>query len=360
MDWREIFKVMRKYVEFLFVILLMFCSFGFVSGEFVIETDEYASVTEALAAIPMDSETVTLKLSKSNLKDNETSIDLPYDRNIKEIIIIHDDNISEASFPLVERICANGVPLTIGEGITLENTSIYGGRCVSGEDASLESASLTISGKVGFVFGGGLATDGGRSDVAETSVTLTKSGLVYYEIFGGGHAHGSGSSASAESTTLKISGTSDYVLGGGFAEEGGSAECGSTFITTEEGSSVPVALFTGGSASGTGSLSAVENAKALVAGNANWAFSGDFAFGGGKTMLNLASRLEILPSGSTEIAYMGSFASDEGSDALVNTAELMVCGEASRIVQDSQTADNGKALTQVKALFPCDQGERVP
>lgn len=341
----------------IYICLLLSVIFFPAAADYAVYTTDREPLSGQMEGIPENAGVVTIYVTSVI---NEKNLQLPSDRGITELIIVPADGMGSISLPEIERICANGVPLVIGQGIGMENASIYGGACVSETETDLASSDLTIEGSVGFVFGGGLATDGGHSGVNETSVTLTKTGLVYFEIFGGGHAYGSGSRASVNSTTLKISGTSDYVLGGGFAEEGGLAECGSTFITAEEGSSVPVALFTGGSASGAGSLSEVESAKALVAGNANWAFSGDFAFGGGKTKLNLASRLEILPSGSTEIAYMGSFSSDEGSDALVNTAELMVCGEASRIVQDSQTADNGKALTQVKALFPCEQGEKAP
>ena len=207
----------------------------------------------------------------------------------------------------------------------------------------------------GFDFGGGFAEGGGSSEVKETSITLTKTGTAYYEIFGGGHAFGKSSRVFSENTDVRIEGTADYVLGGGFAEAGGYSECTQTNVLTAEGSSVPVALFSGGSASGSGSLSTVGNAKAVVNGIADWAFSGDFAFGGGETRLEHATRLEILSTGRSEIAYMGSFSSDPGSDAYVNTSELMSCGETGQIVKDSQSADGGEARTLIKAFFPCKQ-----
>ena len=347
---------MRKFTELFILVLLMLCSFGCASGNLVIEADDHASVSEALASIPMNPGIVTLKISKHDLKDIDTELYLPNDRNIKELIFTVSGNDPVVSLPEIARICANGVPLTIGENIVLEYASIYGGACAAGEKVQIKSSSLTISGTVGFVFRGGFSEAGGSSEVAETSVTLTKSGIVYYEVFGGGHAFGKGSRAFSENTDVRIEGTADYVLGGGFAEAGGSSECIQTNVTTAEGSSVPVALFSGGSASGNGSLSTVGNAKAVVNGIANWAFSGDFAFGGGATRLEHASRLEILSSGKSEIAYMGSFSSDQGSDAYVNTSELMSCGETGRIQQNSQSANGGNARTLIKALFPCEAG----
>ena len=331
----------------------MLCSFDFASGDLVIEADDHASVSEALASIPMDPGIVTLKISKTNLKDIDTEINLPDNRNIKEIHFVVSNSDPTVSLPETARICANGVPFTIGEGLVLENASIYGGACVSGEKVQIESSSLTISGTVGFVFGGGFAEARGSSEVSEPSVTLTKSGTVYYEIFGGGHAFGKGSRVFSENTNVQIDGTADYVLGGGFAEAGGSSECTQTNVTTGESSKIPVALFSGGSASGNRSLSTVGNAKAVVSGIANWAFSGDFAFGGGETRLEHASRLEILSTGRSQIAYMGSFSSDQDSDAFVNTSELMSCGETGQIVKDSQSADGGEARTLIKAFFPC-------
>lgn len=343
---------MNKYLLILTIILLF--SVSTVSADFVINTEDYESVTEALEAVPMDAGTVTLKLSKHNLKDSDSILNIPSERNIKEFFIIPDGETETVSLPGLERICANGVPLTIGAGLNLENTSIYGGICVSGEEASLESSAVTIEGSVGFVFGGGFAENGGTSAVSETSVTLTKTGLVYYEIFGGGHAYGEGSRVRSELTSVSISGTADYALGGGFAEDGGTSECVRTDINIETDASIPVALFSGGSASGQGSLSTVDNAKAVLKGQTDWAFSGDFAFGGGTTRLERASRLEIPETGTAGIAYMGSFSSDEGSDAFVNTSELMVCGTASQIVRNSQSTDRGEAKTLIKAFFPCE------
>lgn len=332
---------------------LILCTVSAVSAELTIDTENYGSVGEAINAIPMDAGKVTLKLSKQEFRDSDRILNIPSDRNIKEIILLPKDDSKTLSLPELERICANGVPLTIGPGLNLENAGIFGGSCVSGTEAVLKTSDVTVEGSVGFLFGGGFAENAGSSAVEETSVTLKNTGLVYYEIFGGGHAYGEGSQVKSQRTSLSISGSADYVLGGGFAEDGGTSVCEQTDIIATENSSIPVALFTGGSASGEGSLSTVENAKAVLSGKANWAFSGDFAFGGGQTCMERATRLEILDGAISEIAYMGSFASDEGSEAFVNTSELMVCGTVSQIIRNGQSTDHGETRTMIPALFSC-------
>ena len=120
-----------------------------------------------------------------------------------------------------------------------------------------------------------------------------------------------------------------------------------------EKASVEVALFGGGSASGEGSLSVVGNTLTRLQGFAHWAFPGDFAFDGGHTRLDEAGRLEILPSGSAVEAYLGGFSSDPGSNAELNTAELMNCGTVETVIKRSQSTDGGKASTRIPAVFPC-------
>ena len=219
--------------------------------------------------------------------------------------------------------------------------------------ASLESSAVRVSGSVGFVFGGGFAENAGSSAVISTSVTIDPEALVYYEVFGGGHAVGAGSRVFAEAARVVLEGTADYLLGAGFAEDGGSSECTETSLLVTESGDVEVALFAGGSAAGEGSVSLAGNALAKVDGFAHWAFPGDFAFGGGNTQLNLSGRLEISQSGRAVNAYLGSFASDPGSTASVNTAELMNCGTVELVFERGESTDGGKAKTMITANFPC-------
>lgn len=323
-----------------------------VLAEQMLDMREFASFAAAFETLPEDAGEVSVILP-SNFSDAEMII--PAGRGITSISIAPASESGSAYLPDIIRICANGIPLTVGEGILLENASIYGGACVSGEDAQLASSDLTISGKTAFVFGGGFADGGGTSSVTETNVTLTESGQVYLEVFGGGHAYESGSRVSVQKTNVVIRGTADYVLGGGFGEDGGLSECTQTNVVTEEGSTVNISLFSGGSASGSGSQSVVENAKAILAGKAEWAFSGDFAYGGGATRMEKASRIEILNTGLSETAYLGSFSSDPGSDAYVYTSELMNCGTVGYVRENGQAVDQGKSVTLIKSQSSCKQ-----
>ena len=347
---------MSKYsVIFISVILMLSFIFSSAGADLTLDASDFGSVSDALAAIPEDAENVILKISKDNLKESDAELDIPSDRGATGITLLPADETKTLSLPGILRICANGVPLTIGEGIVLENASIYGGACVSGGEVRLESSSVTLLGTVGFVFGGGFAEEGGSSIVTETSVTIAENALVYYEVFGGGHAVGKDSRAFSEQTNVSLSGTTDYLLGAGFAEDGAGSECTRTSVNVSESGDVEVALFAGGSAAGEGSSSSVDNSFARLDGFAHWAFSGDFAFDGGETRLERAGRLEIAPSGSSVNAYLGSFASDSGSSAWVNTAELMNCGAVELVIERGQGTDGGTAKTMITANFPCSE-----
>ncbi len=342
-------------VVFLFVILMLCLIFSPAGADLTLDASDFGSVSDALAAVPENAGNVILKISKENLKENDANLVIPSDRGITKLTILSADDTKSLSFPGIGRICANGVPLTIGEGIVFENASIYGGACVSGGDIRLDTSSVTLLGTVGFVFGGGFSENGGCSAVTETSVTVAENALVYYEVFGGGHAVGPDSRAVSDQTNVDLEGTTDYLLGAGFAEDGAVSECTQTTVFIGESGDVEVALFAGGSASGEGSRSSVDNAFARLEGFAHWAFSGDFAFGGGGTRLERAGRVEISPSGSSVNAYLGSFSSDAGSSAWVNTAELMNCGMTELVLERGQGTDGGTAKTMITANFPCTE-----
>ena len=157
-------------------------------------------------------------------------------------------------------------------------------------------------------------------------------------------------------TNISLLGTTDYLLGAGFAEDGGSSGCTQTTILVGETGDVEVALFAGGSAAGEGSRSSVDNSFARLEGFAHWTFPGDFAFGGGETRLERAGRVEISAAGSAVNAYLGSFASDSGSSAWMNTAELMNCGTVELVIKRGEGTDGGSAKTMIMADFPCSEG----
>ena len=314
---------------------------------------DYGSITEMINAIPENAGSVTIRLWRSIFDENDAILEIPEDRGITGITFVPDEGIEHITLPGLFRICANGIPLTIGEGLVFENGNIYGGACASEGESHLKRSEVIIKGEVAFVFGGGFAENGALSIVDEPSVVVSETGSVYFEAFGGGHAYGSGSRVASVNTNVQINGLADYVLGGGFGEDGGTSECEQTFVTMEENARAGVALFSGGSASGEGSISIVENAKALLHGRAASAFSGDLALNGGITKMNQSSRLEILKTGTAEYVYMGSLASDPGSDAWVRTSELMNCGTVTEIYKKSQSADHAEAQTVITAHFPC-------
>lgn len=353
------FGYVWKMNRFLKILSACFCSVLFLltilpaAADFTLNADEYDSLSSAVDAIPADAGNVTVFLSGNKTDTEEPPVMIPTDRGITELHLRPAPDRETVSLDGITRICANGVPLTVGSGIRMDNASIYGGACVFGMDASLSSSDLWIGGTVGYVFGGGLAENGGTSIVTETNVTVEEGALVYFEVFGGGHASGIGSRVFTESANTVLSGETDYLLGAGYAESGGTSECIRTTVLVEEKGSVAVALFGGGSAADEHSFSSVDSSFTQLYGSAHWAFPGDFAFGGGETSLNRSGRLEILASGSVSEVYLGSFSSDPGSNAFMNTAELMNCGIAGTEFRRSQSADGGEAKTQVTAVFPC-------
>ena len=346
-------KIMSKYCCLLLIILLMLCFALPVSADTVLNSADFGSIAEALDAIPADAGNIDLLLAAGVFAPDDARLEIPADRGITALRMLPADRTAPVSLPDLERICANGIPLEIGEGLEFENGSIYGGACVSKGETVIESSSVTVAGTVGFVFGGGFAENGGTSIVKKTAVTVSEGALVYYEVFGAGHAYGEGSRVSSDSAAASLDGTTDYLLGAGFAEDGGHSECGETSLLVSESGNVAVALFGGGSAAGAGSLSSVGNTLARLSGKAHWTFPGDFAFGGGETRLDRAGRVEILSEGSVVNAYQGSFASDPGSKSSVNTAELMNCGTAELVIDRGQASDGGSVNTMITAVFPC-------
>ena len=153
--------------------LILICLLGSawnVSADVTLNSADYASLSEVFTAIPEDAGSVTILLSDYTGAAEDLSV--PDDRGITDLTILMADGFEKVSADGVERICANGIPLTIGEGIEMPETSIYGGACVIGGEADLESSSIQILGTVGFVFGGGFADEGGTSTVRETSVQV--------------------------------------------------------------------------------------------------------------------------------------------------------------------------------------------
>ena len=92
---------------------------------------------------------------------------------------------------------ANGVPLTIGKNILMQNVSVYAGKQVnnavnssrsiqrSGE--TVENGKITLLGSVDFLYAGGKASGNAADSIVEES-TLDIQGTVTRSVYGGGNA----------------------------------------------------------------------------------------------------------------------------------------------------------------------------
>lgn len=341
---------MKQSIILLTIAILLAAAFP-AAADFHLNASDYASAEDAAAAIPENAGAVTFFFD--SLCEWNGTLTIPRNRGIDSLRLVPAEGVKTASVPSLISIFAEGIPLYIGAGMVMNETSIYGGTYSAAGCAELGSASVTSAGAVGYIFGGSLAEDGGCAEVLNTEVVIEPEGIVFYEVFGGGHAAGEGSVSNVSQSSVTHAGSSDYVLGGGFAEYGGSVTVTQANAAVTESGSVEVALFAGGSAVDEGSLSVVENSLAVLEGRANWAFPGDFAFGAGMTRTEKAGRLEISAAGHAGSAFIGSFASDENSYAVIDTAELMNCGSADSIISHSLSADGGKAETLHTANFAC-------
>ena len=143
---------MSKLYKFYFLFILIFLIISKASGDCELTLSLPDTAVEALKTLPENTGSLTLRLG-AEFRDSE--IVIPADRGITDVTLAPENEGKTTSLPGIMRICANGIPLTVAEGLDLENASLYGGSCVSGEEFALESSSLTIFGKICFVFGGG-------------------------------------------------------------------------------------------------------------------------------------------------------------------------------------------------------------
>lgn len=334
---------MRKLFFLLLSVLLLTC-----------HSASATTINDAIDLIPQNAGDYFVTLDSADI--SAATIELPTDRGLDHLTIEKAPATDHLNIVGLERIIANGISLTIGEGISLPDCSIYGGAYAGyGEELVLESSEIVLNGEAAFLFGGGIAMDGGTSVVNNSFIIVSAGADVAYEVFGGGHAAGEGSVARVDASAIECDGSSDYVLGGGLAEYGGSAVTAYADTVIGEHGDVRVALFAGSSAADEGSHAESGIMLARLTGRAAWAFSGDFAYNGGTCELTKYGSLVVEKEGYTGSAYIGSFASSEGSSAEINTAQLTVCGIADDITEKSLSTDGGKAHTMIVAHFPCSE-----
>lgn len=316
---------------------------------------EFGSVENAVKSIPQNgSGDIVIIIDAEPWDDYYTEISIPTDQEIISLSIIRPEDKTSVTIPSPLRIYANGIPFTLGEGVTLTDTNIYGGSLASeGNTVSIQSSNVTIAGSVDFVFGGGCVYDSGTSIVENTTVQVEETGVVFVELFGGGYAYGAGNTASVIKTNVIVAGEANYVLGGCFAEEGGKTTVEETAVLIKESAKVDIGLFSGSSAAGKESIAQTGTAKARLEGTVEWGFAGDFAHDGGRTELEHYGQLNVSATGSAREIYTGSFATGEGSTAVIDTAEVMNCGMVQTTHARSQSASGGEAKTDHTAVFAC-------
>lgn len=316
----------------IFAAVVLFASWVQASAERVIvieEAGEINSLTQALASLPDDAGEVTIQIASQLKAEEDARVIVPSDKGITSLTIETPPGVEDVSLLQVVELYANGIPLTIGEGIVMPNGSIFGGAFADlYSSATVESTNLNIFGSAAYVYGGGKAFEGSRSVVRGLAeVEIGPNSRIYWEVFGGGLATGKDSFASVQATSVSIHGKADYALGGGSAQDGGATrvETQSQIRLYPEGS-VLIALFGGGSAQGAGSLVQSAGAKLTVSGTAGWVFGGDFAYQAGETVMNGLASVELTKEGTARELYGGSFATDENSKASVNETTVQVFG----------------------------------
>ncbi len=137
-------------------------------------------------------------------------------------------------------ICANGVPLTIEQGVSLTNGFLVGGKCAAqyGQKETVSESVLVINGNADYVIGGGLAM-------------------------------GYGAVSTIKVTNIILRGNANIIFGGGYAFNGGTADVSTrTDVFLLHGSSVSNAVYGGGFASGYGSFAPVKACKTIALGTA--------------------------------------------------------------------------------------------
>lgn len=171
-------------------------------------------------------------------------------------------------------ICANGVPFTVDQGVTLSNGFVIGGKCsyqpgtVSVDESvividgtadyvigggfsagygvisTVKNSNIVINGTANVIHGGGYAYNGGVADISGTAnVILTRRSTVKTAAYGGGYAGGSGSNAPVAAVHLISLGTAGKISrNAGLTYEGGKAAVGAYTIELLNPKTPPTAV----------------------------------------------------------------------------------------------------------------------
>lgn len=169
-------------------------------------------------------------------------------------------------------LCANGIPFTLEQSVSLRNGFLVGGYCIAVNDtekadesvlivngsadyviggglamnqgavSSVKRVNIVVNGSANNVHGGGYAFNGGVADVSENvNLILTRSSAVNNAAYAGGYAAGQGSSALvAAAHVIALGDVNRLNRDAGLAENGGSAVIGSYNIELINRSTAPV------------------------------------------------------------------------------------------------------------------------
>ena len=171
-------------------------------------------------------------------------------------------------------ICANGVPVSVEQGVSLTNGFLVGGSCIgqpgkksvddstiilngsadfviggglamgSGAVSSVKNVNIIINGSANSIHGGGYAFNGGTADVSGTAnLILTRTGAINNALYGGGYASGAGSSAPvAAAHVIALGAAGSVYQSKGLGEMGGNAAVGSYNIELINSQIIPTQM----------------------------------------------------------------------------------------------------------------------
>jgi uncharacterized protein YjdB len=151
---------------------------------------------------------LTVILSGDSLMSDSNDINLPTDRGLTSLSIESasgDCKISTSSGDASLNMYANGIPITIGEKVYFDGT-LYGGS--HARDLILkdgENIDITVKGKSAVIYGGCDSADMTSEGSSAIKISLTETGNLGY-IFGGGYNSNIGTETNPIPVTINLEG----------------------------------------------------------------------------------------------------------------------------------------------------------
>ncbi len=164
---------------------------------------QFYTLDDLWRGLPTNSGRVRLYLD--NLKQLDGFIIVPENKGITSLEL--DSRSKHTIICSGARMYANGIPLTVGENLTLSELTLFGGSYGIGNSAKENtSADLTVYGTVGTVFAGGeiRSSSGIQGSSAVRNANVSIFGTVQRNVYGGGYAAGEGSVSHVEESHLYL------------------------------------------------------------------------------------------------------------------------------------------------------------